>query len=389
MPTSNDRRKFARTLQDGRHTRALQTLVSSKKISRDTLNEILQTVRDNPDVLLAGNRTLDRAHDSLFELVRHQIVLPTVYGSEFKWDIAHPSLLLAKSLEESRDMRELYVDRLASHPGRWTIALLFDELTPGSIAHPQHERKTMNVAYTFLELGAAACSSGFNWQLPCVLRSAKIKEIVGGWSRCLRDFVRLLHYGDLNMPEFGVSFMHGGRSYTILAAVGCICADGEGLQIAFNTLGANAIRPCSLNCKNVLRKGSSLAHRRHGFVEITCADHRQLIPMTSADVYAEVDVVLRALEQHRAGHLTEQRLKDVETTSGVHANPEGFLADPDLRRDVPIPDVLNEDWMHGALQDGCLNVAMRCYLQDLETLDSEVLVKLERFLKADWNFLST
>jgi hypothetical protein len=47
---------------------------------------------------------------------------------------------------------------------------------------------------------------------------------------------------------------------------------------------------------------------------------------------------------------------------------------------------LNEDWMHGALQEGCLNVAMRCYLQDLETLDSEVLVKLERFLKADWNF---
>ena len=102
------------------------------------------------------------------------------------------------------------------------------------------------------------------------------------------------------MQTVGAPFRFEGRVFTIYATLECLLSDGEGLKVALDTLGFNGIRPC-IRCQNVLRKGSGLASRRVGFVEVGCADHTKFVPSTPQDLEREVNTVVAARAQVLAG----------------------------------------------------------------------------------------
>ena len=57
-----------------------------------------------------------------------------------------------------------------------------------------------------------------------------------------------------------------------------------------------------------------------------------------------------------------------------------------MRTLFDILDVITEDWMHGALQDGTVNVGCQCLLEAMHRKLGTPLERLEEFLKADWNY---
>ena len=261
MPRKGLKRLRASAVADNDSTRTLREMVAGRKLSKSTLLEILRSARQQPELLETSAASLDAAADSLFEDVRTDIVLPLESGREFAWAVCDPSLLVARMLTECMALAELYSETLQVHPSTkenpWSCVFLFDELTPGSIAHPQHARKMMNLAFNFVELGEEGLQHASTWHVSAVLRATVFRNVIGGWSRCFRDYLRL-HFGELGMDTVGISFMFRGQAHTIFAPLGCICAYGEGLQHVFDTKGHGAIRPCPLRCDNVLKKTLTL-----------------------------------------------------------------------------------------------------------------------------------
>ena len=243
----------------------------------------------------------------------------------------------------------------------------------------------MNLAFNFLELGSSALCVDATWLLPVSVRNEMVEEAVGGWSACLAIYLRAHLLGETSIQSVGVPFRFGGTWYTIFAALRLLSSDGEGLKFALDLKGYNGIIPC-ISCANVLKKDSGLAHRRPNFVEITCWDHSKFILTAREDFENHVDEIVDAYRQVRAGGMYAARLEALEKAYGIKANPSGLIACRRLRGCFSVLEVLREDWMHGALEDGTLYVSCQCLLVRLKAKLGWGTDRMERFLRADWDF---
>ncbi len=84
--------------------------------------------------------------------------------------------------------------------------------------------------------------------------------------------------------------------------------------------------------------------------------------------------------------LANATLEMLEKAYGIKANPSGLIADKRLRECFAVLEVIREDWMHGALEDGTLYVSCQCLLVRLKQKLDWDTDRLERFLRADWDF---
>ena len=286
-------------------------------------------------------------------------------------------------------MRAVYVRALQIRPCTretpWSMLMCFDAFNPGSFHNVEQARKMMNLAFNFLELGPAALQQTQTWLIPMSLRQTVIDTVEGGWSACLRQYLRLHFLHPMSIQISGVSFTHDGTRYTIYAKLRCLLSDGEGLQQGLELVAYNGIRPC-VRCCNVLMKGSGLAHRRRGFVEIGCADHKLFVEATPADFNNEVDQIVTAREEFARGDRSKASLDLLVKGMGLKVKATGLPADKDLRGAFSCLEVLHEDWMHGCLQDGTMTGALSCLLEAWHSKGTLKLDAVEIFLKGDWCF---
>ena len=386
-----ERRKRALRVDLAQHdgeVQDLRGLLASRKISRRTLHTVLTTLREHPGLASASEGLLAAVGAGIFESVRRVEDLRLKNGRIFKWELCDPNLLLARSLQESPELARHYaqeiVDTGCSIDRPWGLIVIFDEFQPGSISHPQRHCKTMSLAFSFVEM-KSSLSVASTWFVPVCLRSSITSQAEGGWSACLVVYLKAHLLGDLSIQSVGVPFTVDNKVYTVYAKLRILCSDGEGLKQALDVKGHNGIRPC-VRCQNVLMKNSNLCHRRPNFVEISCDDHRKLVLSSASDLTAEVDAVFEAFTQWQRGAITQARLKAIISAYGINPNPRGILLDASLRSQFSAIDVINEDWMHGALQDGFLNISCYKLLQRLEEKLGWQTDRLECFLKADWQF---
>ena len=388
----NNRRKRALELAANADTRAktLRSLLAARKISLSTITEIAHAVQTLGGDLDVSIEELKIAGASYFESVRRSEQVLMQNGTFFEWTMCDPNLLLQKTLNECPSLARFYLHRMAEHPcsvdDPWSLIVMFDAFTPGSISCPRPlMQKTMNVAFNFLELGPAALSVDHIWLIPVSVRTCMMDDAVGGWAACLGIYLRVQLLGDRNIRTVGVTFSVDGERATVYATLKVLGSDGEGLKDGLDLKAYGGIVPC-VKCLNVLKKNSNLAHRRPNFVEITCWDQRRFIPATRQQFEDHIDEVVEVYRQVRAGAMPQARLDALQKAFGVNANPSGLVADRRLRSCFSVLDVMCEDWMHGALQDGTLYISVQCILVSVKEKLGWETDRLERFLKADWCF---
>ena len=291
------RRKRALANAESEHTHVLQSLIAGTGVSMAGLQKILRTVEEHPGIVNSTREDLHAARSSVFEASRDILKVPLKDGSEFSWELCDPNILVQQTLGDSPNLAELYAQRFAEHPctaaAPWSMVVCFDECTPGSLAHQQLHRETMSLAFNFLELGPFLGIDS-TWYIPVALRTSVISKAVGGWSALIALYLKAHLLGDLSIQSVGIPFSVGGSNYVLYARLTNLLGDGAALKTCFDIFSHSGIRPC-VRCQNVLKKGSGLAHRRPGFVEITCSDHTSLVRSTQDDLNAEVDAVLEAL----------------------------------------------------------------------------------------------
>ena len=196
--SSHQASKKARTTEHSRR-QLLQNLLHTKSTSLTALHSIAKSLAMEGDEQVCLNALKEMNHQ-YFRQVERTIVLPLKDGTEFSWPVADPSLLVSMCCHLSSEMEELFARSLQQRPcsaeAPWSLVMVYDEFTPGNVLQPQNPRKTMVVNFTFLELDSY---SDLSWFTTAVARTPLIKEVTGGWSRMLRDLLRLLHEGPSNM----------------------------------------------------------------------------------------------------------------------------------------------------------------------------------------------
>ena len=170
-------------------------------------------------------------------------------AADFKWEFADPGKLLPLVIEESQVLSDVFARAISEHrPTRenpWDVIITFDEFCPGNKLRIDNRRKCMNLAMSFKQLGASALSQNWAWLNPVCLRSSVIKRIEGGWSHCLRQFLRHVMTGPCGFSTAGIPItLRGQRPMLLYAKLGVVLSDGDGLRQAYDWRGSSNLKPC-------------------------------------------------------------------------------------------------------------------------------------------------
>jgi hypothetical protein len=151
--------------------------------------------------------------------------------------------------------------------------------------------------------------------------------------------------------------------------------------------GAAGIKPC-MDCKNVICKaadGLSLTTFDDGdyLVDISCSDASRFDPMDPDALWHSHDV-LAALKA--SGQMTRLAFEQVEKATGVSYEPEGLLADLELRR-IAAPSSYARDPMHTMIAGGVVNVEIFLLLKAISScIPGFKYETLRNFCGAAWLF---
>ena len=104
-------------------------------------------------------RDLTQTRQAKYESLHQVINLPLQDGGSFKWELCHPGLLLTRLVSESAALQAAFKSALQRHPCSsdqpWRLLVAFDEHIPGNKLNLQPARKSMNLCFSFEELGGA------------------------------------------------------------------------------------------------------------------------------------------------------------------------------------------------------------------------------------------
>ena len=137
------------------HSRALALLGGKKYISLNALEEVLRTLKANPDFTGTSRRSIKRARDSLVDVVTpygpliQRFNLKLDAGQEWKPPYVNPAGLLWTSCETSHAFAEFLADRMKKRTSnvqsKWSIMVYADEITPGNPLKHRNPFKTQAI----------------------------------------------------------------------------------------------------------------------------------------------------------------------------------------------------------------------------------------------------
>ena len=160
----------------------------------------------------------------------------------------------------------------------------------------------------------------------------------GGWSHMLRVFLERLLVGPAGLSTVGMQITIGGRQRLLFARLTNLLSDGDGHRMAMDWKGASGLKPCWKHF-NVWKKGSALACRRPGHVEIDSPECAVFLRWSAQQVYQNVDLLVASKARVDAGELSNGEHATREKVLGMNANAKGLLSSPLLRRRETTPQL--------------------------------------------------
>ena len=204
-----------------------QRVLNLNGTSNDSLRSIVREIA--PDSMISTREATD-VGQARFYAVRHEFRLELTDGGDVFWELAHPSLLVTRMVEECPSLQEVFAAafrrREPTAEAPWGLLIGWDENVPGSKLALQQSGKSMNMSFSFLELGRHALYHEACWFTPVVVQTKIINRVAGGWSRTLKDFLRLLLLSDGGFERGGVPIKINGSYSLVYARVRRALSDG-------------------------------------------------------------------------------------------------------------------------------------------------------------------
>ena len=311
---------------------ACKAICHAGGISNKSLEELLEVLRDHPELLEATHHEVQDEFHARWKRLSTTIPLELVGGGTWDWPVVDPGLLLQSLLAENPNIFSLFAESMINAPCTqerpWHTLVGFDEFAPGDKLKVDNRRKCMVLDFTFTELGGHNLSRDGVWMTPVVVRHSMIEQVIGGWSRMLRDFLRLLFFGPHGLSTVGVAVTVGGETLVFWCCMGRLLSDGDGIRLALDWKGAAGLKPCFRH-HNVVSKTSGL--QSDIYVDICCADFRRFDLWEPDVLDATIDMLTEAKLRVERGAMTAARLEKLEKAAGYIANPYGLMAGVELR----------------------------------------------------------
>ena len=261
--------------------------------------------------------------------------------------------------------RDVIRKRFGEHPttpeNPAHLILYGDEVIPGVQVAYRHSRKFWALYAALREIGPLVLSNPDMWATIATLQSELVQQTINaGISQVFRHYLRLLFLGPQSPTVVGITIGEVPHEIRIHIKFGAFCQDGAAQSLTFGCLGDGAIHSC-LRCVNYFADTAGLV--TDGDTELTddMVDVSRFRYASDNDIWAAVDRLTACYRDGRTA-IEKKRLSQV---SGLRFEPEGLLADVELRPICgPISSRL-EDPMHGVWVKGLFQtVAYVC----LETL---------------------
>jgi hypothetical protein len=363
--------------------RLVTKLMSLRGINMTTVHRIFEVLEPGDTVVgtKAVRRSLGLANSVRYSTVR----LPYKSGGDFAWPVVLPQDWLQCCLRVPAFL-DIFVEAVRRTPcsltSPWNLVLYLDEVTPGNPLRPDNKRKITAFYASFLELGDFL-SSEAAWLTIGTLRTSIAKDIVGGMSNVVRQLLRAMFVGPTSLAVGGAVLQSG----LFFARFRRLLSDEAAGKSVFCVKGASGLKPC-MDCKNVVAlKGdddSLTSFNPDGYlVDISCADARRFDPMEPDGLWHSHDVLARVKS---IGGLTMRQFEDLTKAHGIAFEPEGLLADLDLRPIAP-PSSYARDPMHTMLCGGVISVEIYLLLKTIaEVVPGFSYLTLKTFFDASWLF---
>ena len=152
-------------------------MLADPSVSLRGLHRLFQNLPDADS--LPGHMALEVFHEPFLQ-VRVSEHLVTTSGGNFEWHYCDPGKLLQYMIDKCPRLMYLYCEAANEHRGVWEVVITFDEFVPGDKLKGNNYRKSMNLCFTFLQLGVRALQLPITWLLPVCVRSCMIRDIPGG-----------------------------------------------------------------------------------------------------------------------------------------------------------------------------------------------------------------
>ena len=367
----------------------LMEIVHTKGVSLTALRHIVNKLAQEGEHI--SRHKLEGLARERFLQVRRAITLPLDGGGEHVWHVADFMLLVASTVRSSPVMEELFSNALQRSPcspsSPWRLLVTWDEFTPGSLLRPQNQRKGMVVNMSFQELGPALHSDNCWWTV-AVVKTKTIGKVVGGWSRMLRDLLKMVLLSPTGIQIVGLPMKLKGELVNIYAKVGSLLSDGDGLRMALQWMGTSSLHPCFRHW-NVLKKGSERAQHNSDYVEIDCHDPTKFKCWSNTELATTIDICAEAHALYSAGRMQKGVYQGIQKRLGFRARKDGLLADPELRRHIDWMGTLRYDWPHTFLADGFVGAEIWALVAAGEKHKLFSQKSLYDFLKEPWQFSRT
>ena len=386
-----DRGRKRRATTAERNAR-LQNIVGKHSITASALCDIVRCLQAqgiaDDDVT---TRKLREARDAAFEQVACSETLPDGDGGEVEWQLLDPATLVEHVLKACKSLASLYNDAHQRCPSTldkpWSAIVAYDEFAPGNVLKPDNQRKTMNVRVNFRELGLKVLQHSHTWFCIASVRRSLINEVEGGWSRMLAVLLRRMFLGPRSFLSGGLLVVRNDQTFIVFAQLANVLSDLDGIRIGLDLKAPGSARKACFIHYNVFRKDDEVVEQDPAnYVTMSCCDQKKFKKQTSQDLYDSMDILIEASRQVEAKTMTKARFEQMQKAMGLKCNPQGLLAQRDLRDCIGVLEVITLDWMHLTICDGIFTTEFRLFLQ---ACHSEWGLKLSDFnalFYADWSF---
>ena len=370
--------------------RARQRKLSDACAVQGISMKALRSVMAKLEIEGASRRQLLQAYHVRFDVVVIHEDLARKKGAPFRWEFADHAELLRVTLEESPQLQEVYRSAWRKYPcsatAPWHLIVAFDEFTPGDKLQVHNPRKTMDLVFSFAELGPQALSLTCTWLMPVAIRHAIMMELVGGWPNVFRLILRRLFMAPESFGTTGVAVRIGGVYCSIHAKLHWLLSDGEGHKITLCWKGASSMRPCLVHKNVVMKDARPMEFLGDAFVDICCHEFHRFQVRSSHEFAVSAHKVRGAHELRQARDMTKTLCEQIEMAEGLKFNPLGAIWDRDLTGRVDIHAAIIMDWVHSALQDGTMNVECLLVVDAAADADLDYSAVEEFLQRPDWEF---
>ena len=342
-------------------------LVATDRVSASSLARILTTL--GTCSTRVAKRKLHQAKHSV-----DHFITPIDLGDKVQLPVVNVVSLIQYLVSQQGAFGKLLLEAALAASGQpLQLIVYYDDLIPGNVMAPDHQRKSTLVYVAIKQFNGYLCLQS-SWLPIAVLRKHNMDKLSGGMNQFLCKLILELQ------RQLRHSFVVTMDKATLAVRIDShflYLADEAALKTLLGARGASGVKPC-IKCKNVLyKRGAGQTHHPY-FVVVSESQFQKF------DIFSNSDLEIMAQSMIQAA--SSESPKDFELLQkrlGYNYVPTGTLLNVAVRNSLRVENFLY-DSMHTYFSNGIVALEVNEFFRRLKRKTALSSNDFQRLVLCDW-----